>query len=164
MSILIVDDSDDMRLSTRTLLEMAGYADIMTAPSAQAAFQLLGVGGSSATPPQVDVILMDVMMPQMDGIEACRQLKAQPRFRDIPIIMVTGRTEDGDLAAAFAAGVSTTSRNRLRSWSCSPGYARPSPLSAARRPEGQAARTDGSDPPASARPTSGSNAFRRRTR
>src|SRR5207302_7100922 len=65
---------------------------------------LLDLDDSNAAPPPVDVILMDVTMPQIDCIEACRQLKAQPRLRDIPVIMVTGRTEDGDLAAAFSAG------------------------------------------------------------
>jgi len=44
------------------------------------------------------------MMPQVDGIEACRRIKAHEKLRDIPIIMVTARTEESDLAEAFAAG------------------------------------------------------------
>lgn len=103
MSILIVDDSEDMRNSTRTLLELAGHTDVVTAASAQAAFDLLGID-SAAAPPAIDVILMDVVMPKVDGIEACRRIKAQRQLRDIPIIMLTGRAEENDLAAAFAAG------------------------------------------------------------
>lgn len=102
MGILIVDDSDDTRRSTRMLLEMAGFSDVLTAASARDAFRLLDLDGSQAV--AVDAILMDVTMPQMDGLEACRQLKANARLRDIPVIMVTGRTEEADLAAAFEAG------------------------------------------------------------
>jgi diguanylate cyclase (GGDEF)-like protein len=47
---------------------------------------------------------MDIVMPQMSGIDACRAIKANERLRDIPIIMVTGMSADDDLAEAFAAG------------------------------------------------------------
>jgi CheY-like chemotaxis protein len=51
-----------------------------------------------------DLILMDVVMPYMDGIEACRRLKSDERFRRIPIIFVTGYTDETTLQAAFNAG------------------------------------------------------------
>jgi DNA-binding response OmpR family regulator len=47
---------------------------------------------------------MDISMPDVDGIEACRRIKAQPSWQDIPVIMVTASTETEDLQAAFAAG------------------------------------------------------------
>jgi diguanylate cyclase (GGDEF)-like protein len=93
-----------MRTSTQTVLESAGYTEVVTAPSAQAAFRLLGIDNPDQEPPPIDVILMDVTMPHVDGIEACRRFKSDERFRDIPVIMVTGRTEESDLATAFAAG------------------------------------------------------------
>jgi len=51
-----------------------------------------------------DLILMDVMMPQMDGIEVCRQIKAMPRWQAVPIIMVTALSAKEDLAKCLAAG------------------------------------------------------------
>ena len=51
-----------------------------------------------------DVILLDVVMPRMDGIQACRHLKADEALRQIPVIFVTGSTDDETLQAAFEAG------------------------------------------------------------
>jgi diguanylate cyclase (GGDEF)-like protein len=93
-----------MRASTQMLLEAAGFNDVVTVGSAQEAFQRLGMDGSDHDPADIDVILMDIVMPHMDGIEACRRIKAQEGLRDLPILMVTGNTEEHDLAAAFAAG------------------------------------------------------------
>lgn len=53
---------------------------------------------------QPDVILLDVVMPRLDGIQACRRLKEDDRLRQIPVIFVTGSTDDETLQAAFAAG------------------------------------------------------------
>ena len=52
----------------------------------------------------IDLILMDVLMLEMDGVEACRRIKACAHLRDIPIIMVTAKSDHSDLQAAFAAG------------------------------------------------------------
>ncbi|MBI3582896.1 MAG: response regulator [Nitrospinae bacterium] len=104
MSILIVDDSVDNRLLFKYILENAGYTDVLTAGSAHDAFKFLGMENPSEADSVVDLILMDIMMPEMDGIEACRQIKSVERLRDIPIIMVTAKTEEKDIEAAFAAG------------------------------------------------------------
>jgi diguanylate cyclase (GGDEF)-like protein len=104
MSILIVDDSADMRESLQMVLEAEGFTDVYTAASPQAAFQLLGLEGNTDHPPPIDVILMDILMPQGNGVEACRRLKQHPRTVDIPILMITGQSQDGVLAAAFDAG------------------------------------------------------------
>jgi CheY-like chemotaxis protein len=55
-------------------------------------------------PNQIDLILMDVLMPELDGVEACRQIKSRPHLCDIPIIMVTAKSDLSNLQAAFAAG------------------------------------------------------------
>jgi len=104
MSILIVDDSLDNRLLLKTILKAAGYTELLDAESARDAFKQLGMDNPASVAAGVDLILMDITMPEMDGIEACRRIKAATRLQDIPIVMVTARNEVKDLEAAFAAG------------------------------------------------------------
>jgi adenylate cyclase len=104
MSILIVDDSAGSRLLLSSILKAAGYQALVTAESARGAFARLGLNGTATGPSDVDLILMDISMPDLDGIEACCQIKADVRLQDIPIIMVTASTVTEDLQLAFAAG------------------------------------------------------------
>jgi len=104
MSILIVDDSQHCRLLLRAFLGAAGYTELPTAESAHEAFQHLGMDGPDGVVPDVDLILMDITMPEMDGVEACRRIKAAPLLHDIPIIMVTAHDEAKYLHQAFVAG------------------------------------------------------------
>lgn len=105
MSILIVDDSANSRLVTGTYLKIAGHKEIKVAVSAFEAFEFLGMINNCA-PVQVnfDLILMDVDMPKMSGIEACYRIKMEPSLRDIPIIMITGDDEKENLQRAFDVG------------------------------------------------------------
>jgi diguanylate cyclase (GGDEF)-like protein len=106
VSVLIVDDSSTTRHSLRALLEGKGYRDVLSVSSGEEALGLLGQGGASANGPPVDVIIMDVEMPGLDGIETCRRLKGTPHLRDLPVLIVTGNPQEETLAAAFAAGAS----------------------------------------------------------
>lgn len=103
MGILIVDDSPDQQALLRAILGKAGHTDLLSADSAKTAFPMLNMDGQEP-PTLIDLILMDVLMPELDGVEACRQIKGRPHLCDIPIIMVTANNDRSNLQAAFAAG------------------------------------------------------------
>jgi CheY-like chemotaxis protein len=104
MHILVVDDSQDNHLVLKHFLHSAGYTEVEGVRSATEAFRRLGMETSDVEGKGVDLILMDIVMPDINGIEACRRIKAVERLRDIPIIMITAKTETEDLEAGFAAG------------------------------------------------------------
>ena len=103
MKILIVDDSAPNRYGLQSILMEADYHNIEMAISPFEAFKLLSFD-SPVGYVDVDLILMDILMPGMDGIEACSQIKTRPHLQDIPVIMITSQTELGLLDAAFSAG------------------------------------------------------------
>lgn len=94
--ILLVDDSATVLLLERMILSKAEY-DVVTASDGQE-----GVDRALAERP--DLILMDVVMPSVDGFEACRRLRAHEETRAIPVIMVTTRSELASVEAGYASG------------------------------------------------------------
>ncbi len=103
MSILIVDDSPDQQALLRSILGKAGHGYVVSADSAKAASAVLNLEGNAPTQ-KIDLILMDVLMPEQDGVETCRQIKGCAHLQDIPIIMVTADNDLSNLKEAFAAG------------------------------------------------------------
>jgi len=94
--ILVVEDNRANRVVYRRSLESEGYR-IEEAEHGEAALAAI-----ASEPP--DLILMDVMMPVMDGIECTRRLKADPEHRDIPVIIVSARDDPGSVLAGLDAG------------------------------------------------------------
>jgi CheY-like chemotaxis protein len=103
--ILIVDDNEDSRDLTEAALVSGGYSDICIADSASEAFRLMDIGvASSNDVPQVDVVLLDVVMPEVDGIEACARIRGDARYSNTPIVMVTSAHDADTPLMAFEAG------------------------------------------------------------
>ena len=103
MSILIVDDSPDQQALLRSILGKAGHVDVASADSATSASVILNLNGDAPVQ-RIDLILMDVLMPEQNGVETCRQIKRCAHLHDIPIIMVTADNDLSNLKEAFAAG------------------------------------------------------------
>jgi CheY-like chemotaxis protein len=93
--ILLVEDDDMIREVVLSTLELYDHT-VLTAESGLAALERAGADGP-------DLILMDVGLPQLDGYEATRRLKADPRTRGIPVIILTAAAGQEDRRKALAA-------------------------------------------------------------
>ncbi|MBM7652645.1 SpoIIE family protein phosphatase [Neobacillus cucumis] len=113
MNIVIVDDNKTNLMIIEKILQKAGYDCLVSLSSARELYQYLQLDGSnpgeavkvsvSAEVP-VDLILMDLMMPEIDGLEACRTVLAHERYVDLPIIIVTAMGDSYKMAEAMDAG------------------------------------------------------------
>lgn len=106
MNIIIVDDNKTNQLVIEKILKKAGYVDVTAVSSARELFSLLDMDSTTSAEVPVNLILMDMMMPEIDGIEATKLIQMDERFRDIPIIFVTALGDSNKLAEAFDAGAS----------------------------------------------------------
>jgi CheY-like chemotaxis protein len=96
--ILIVDDSATSLMWHKLVLRQGPY-DVVTATDGEA-----GVAAAAAEKP--DLILMDVVMPKMSGIDACRAIRALPGLGEVPIVMVSTLSELKTVESAFVGGCS----------------------------------------------------------
>jgi two-component system cell cycle response regulator DivK len=94
--ILVVEDQEDLRGVLRTLLTGSGY-EMIEAADGQA-------GVAKARAEQPDLVLMDIQLPILDGYDATRQIKADPKLARTPIIAVSSFAMKGDEEKARAAG------------------------------------------------------------
>ncbi|WP_342567079.1 fused response regulator/phosphatase [Psychrobacillus sp. FSL K6-4046] len=104
MTILLVDDNTVNLFVIEKMLDSAGYKDTVSLKSAQELFDYLQINEQNPTCNSVDLILLDIMMPEIDGLEACRQIKQQERYKDIQIIFVTALEDKKKLAEALDVG------------------------------------------------------------
>jgi CheY-like chemotaxis protein len=96
-TILLVEDTQEVTMMIRDYLELAGYKVVTAQDGIDALVQ--------ARLARPDLILMDVQMPRMDGLEATRKLKAEPDFRYTPIIALTALAMPSDRERCLAAGM-----------------------------------------------------------
>lgn len=100
MKILVVDDSPTMRRIVVNSLKRIGYKDICEGENGVEGLEQLKNGG-------VEFIITDWNMPEMNGLEFVKQVRASADWSDIPILMVTTRSVQGDVIDAMKAGVNS---------------------------------------------------------
>lgn len=99
MKLLVVDDSSTMRRIIKNTLQRLGYDDILEAEHGLQAWELLD------TIEGIKVLITDWNMPEMNGLDLVKKVRADGRFNDIPIIMVTTEGGKAEVITALKAGV-----------------------------------------------------------
>jgi DNA-binding response OmpR family regulator len=94
--ILIVDDEPNIVLSLEYLMRREGY-EVAIAADGEAALAAL----AEARP---DLVILDIMLPKLNGFEVCRRLRADPRWRELKVLMLTARGRDTEVAKGLDAG------------------------------------------------------------
>jgi two-component system chemotaxis response regulator CheY len=98
-TVMLVEDSSHFRVITAQALQRAGY-EVLQAADGQQAWSLLAAGGR-----HIDVIVTDLNMPNMDGLDFARRVKASGSHRFVPILMLTTESQVAKKAEGKAAGV-----------------------------------------------------------
>ena len=104
MSIVIIDDFVEERDLLHTILQSAGFGPLLPVATAREGLQLLGVGKRGKQGGGIDLVLMDIEMPEMSGLEACQKIRAEEALQNLPIIVITAHTGAEDIQAAYTAG------------------------------------------------------------
>lgn len=94
--ILIAEDERDIRDLITFTLQFSGY-QVAAASNGEEAVQM-------ARQEKPDLILMDVRMPRKTGYEACMELKADPAFKDVPVVFLSAKGQDSEIEAGYQAG------------------------------------------------------------
>ncbi|MFO7818653.1 MAG: diguanylate cyclase [Halanaerobacter sp.] len=102
INILIVDDQEEICLLLGHILRKAGYENIESSATAEETFKI--VADKLEADEDIDLILLDINLPDKNGIEVCKELKSKEQLKDTPIIMVTGDEDNTTLEKAFSAG------------------------------------------------------------
>ena len=96
--ILIVDDEPSIVVALKFLMEQEGYRTLVAGDGAQAL--------SLAARLRPNLIILDVMLPRVSGLEVCRMVRASPALRSTPVVMLTARGGHAEAAAGVAVGAS----------------------------------------------------------
>ncbi|WP_020612351.1 response regulator [Sediminispirochaeta bajacaliforniensis] len=95
-TILVVDDEHDILELLKYNLEREGYS-VITVETGEAA-------AATAAAKQPDLIILDLMLPGIDGVEVCKRIRSRDEVKDIPIIMLTAKSEDSDVISGLEVG------------------------------------------------------------
>jgi two-component system, OmpR family, alkaline phosphatase synthesis response regulator PhoP len=96
LSVVLAEDDPDIQLVARLALKRAGFTVRVVGNGREA------IEAVQADPP--DVVLLDWMMPELDGPEACRRLKADPATAHIPIIFLTAKSQESEIQRGLSLG------------------------------------------------------------
>lgn len=94
--VLIVDDEPNIVISLEFLMKREGF-DVAVAMDGDAALQAMNEHAP-------DLVLLDVMLPRKDGFEVCQQIRANPAWQDVKVVMVTAKGRDTETAKGLALG------------------------------------------------------------
>lgn len=100
MKILVVDDFPTMRRIVKTLMRQNGYSDFVEAENGAEAYEIL------KKTPGIEFVVSDWNMPNMTGIEFLKAVRADPKFKHLPFLMVTAEAEKENIIEAVKSGVS----------------------------------------------------------
>jgi DNA-binding response OmpR family regulator len=96
MKVLVVEDDMDIQDLVVALLSRVGYhVDVEDNGDA---------GLAAALSQELDLVILDWMMPGLSGLEVCRAIRADPRGKDVPVLMLTAKAQEADIDQAFTAG------------------------------------------------------------
>jgi len=104
MTILSVDDSRSFQAALVNYLLQSGYKDVVVKRSAMEAISYLQESVKIFETPGVDIILMDLIMPGIDGIDAVKLLKKDEKLKDIPVVIISAMDQEKKINDAFEAG------------------------------------------------------------
>ncbi len=94
--ILIAEDEPDIRELVAFTLRFAGY-EVAVATNGEEAVQMTALQNP-------DLILLDVRMPRMTGYDACRAIKSNPKFKDVPVVFLSAKGQESEIKAGLEAG------------------------------------------------------------
>jgi DNA-binding response OmpR family regulator len=94
--VLVADDDEDILVLVRTVLERAGYEVVAARNGVEAT--------AAAEQRRPDLAVLDVSMPELDGLEVLRRLRADASTSDVPVLLLSARVQEDDVAEGFATG------------------------------------------------------------
>jgi CheY-like chemotaxis protein len=107
--LVVEDDANDLEMMLDALRESRLANEVVSVRDGAAALDFLGARGEFAgrPPARLAVVLLDLKLPKVDGTEVLRTIKADPRLRTIPVVVVTSSREEKDLVQSYDLGVNS---------------------------------------------------------
>jgi CheY-like chemotaxis protein len=96
--VLIADDDADILLLVRAVLERSGHEVVAASDGAEAL--------ASVRARKPDLVVLDIAMPEVDGLEVLRRLRADPTTSELPVVLLSARAQEADVKRGFASGAS----------------------------------------------------------